>query len=322
MNGFARRTAIAITGTGIALVAPVVPYDEKATLWWEPEPGAEICYEQYADGAVKELACEQYWQIANTRDYPQPHRTKFKNIISSDVSEAAIAFDDSTFAALATVSSVSFSHTTAGSDRVLLIGSAMTNASDASRDITAASYNSVAATAIRRDNNNTTNYATELYFLANPDTGAHTVSLTFAGTGNSGNALAVSLTGVDTSSPVDAHNGSTVNNGTGISVDVTTVSDNAVVVDLVAYSQSIGTLVVGASQTQRENAVGGSSGGIEGSSTEGPKSPAGVVAMSWSCTGVFCSGASDDWALSAVALKPAAGGVDGTYVTEPAIIFE
>jgi hypothetical protein len=118
----------------------------------------------------------------------------------------------------------------------------------------------------------------------------------------------ISLTGVDQSNPVELpFSGANGNNGTP-SVTVTTVNDNAWVVDSIANRSGAGgnavTATAGAGQTGWWNANNGNStnNGVRGAgSYEGPKTPAGAVPMTWTLS------SSQDWAIGAVAVKPAGG---------------
>lgn len=132
--------------------------------------------------------------------------------------------------------------------------------------------------------------------------GANDVVITMSAAVGSGRTIvggAVSLTGAHQTSPLDAHNGNNVFDP-GISVSVTTIADNCWVLDTAA---GLATVTVGAGQTERWNVSDGTNqpAGSAGS-TEGPKTPAGAVTMSW-------SGSDTRYAISAASYQPSTGAV-------------
>ncbi|PJE64865.1 MAG: hypothetical protein COU90_01205 [Candidatus Ryanbacteria bacterium CG10_big_fil_rev_8_21_14_0_10_43_42] len=213
------------------------------------------------------------------------------------------------------VSSFNWSHTTSGTNRLLVVGVAMNDSTDSDRTVTGITYNSVAMTNVREDDNDADNNSTSLWYLANPSSGANTIAVTLNGTNSGATGAAISLTGVDQLSPLDAQNGSTLTNNNSLSTSVTTIADNAWVVDII-FSEvgSQGTPAVGAGQTRVglvettpfDSAI----------SYEGPKTPAGSVTMSWSNT--VTGGA--DWSQSAASFKPATSEGGGETATTTSYI--
>lgn len=114
----------------------------------------------------------------------------------------------------------------------------------------------------------------------------------------------ISFTGVDQAAPIDAAAVFATGNGIAPSVNINTVSNNAVVVDVMANLMNANA-AVGAGQAEQwnRNSVGGGGGThIRGAgSYEGPISPPGNVNMSWGLSAV------QEWAIGAVALRPAPG---------------
>lgn len=200
---------------------------------------------------------------------------------------AFIAFDAASSAQAGSGSSLSWSHTCSGSDRLLVVGTNSGDFSAGDRVVNSITYNGVNLTKIRSDDSG--NSRSEIWYLVNPALGANTVQVNFAGGVSEMQAGAISLTGVDQSSPLDANNGAT-GSSSSPSVNVTTIADNAWVLDslLVENTPSIS---VGAGQTSRWSEDNANSRGR--GSTEGPKTPAGSVTMSWSL------GSSENWRLSA-----------------------
>ena len=220
----------------------------------------------------------------------------------------AIAFDATSSITWNTAipTSKTWSHTCTGSDLVLIVGIAHEDTTDADRGCSGITYNGVALTKIRTDDNLGDNITSELWYLLGPATGANNIVATFNGGVDDGDCMAISLTGVAQSGQPDAQNGATASNVTSISVDVTTVADNCWVVD--AFIRGDGTTgnTVGAGQTARVNETFSLAGA--GMSHEGPKTPAGVVTMSWTRN----TSGSPDWAISAASFKPVAAAA-GTY---------
>ena len=219
---------------------------------------------------------------------------------------AAIAFDasstvdaDGCITDALTPFVLSWSHTTTGSDRLLVVGIAMT---DDSENITGITYNAISMTNIRTDSNAGVDQGeTSLWYLVNPSSGANTITATNDSSFSDGCGDAVSLTGVDQDNPLDANNGNTADNADSISSTVTTVADNAWIVDIVSKTSNPGDLTVGANQTSRQNLDGVTYD--HGMSTVDGKSPAGAEAMDWNDGGQI---GTFSWAHSAASFKPAA----------------
>lgn len=316
-----KRWKKVIAGTGLGLLfaasVPIMPETQTALVWWEPYPGAETCFARYKDGEERTLPCSQYWTIAKTANYPQPARTEFMSMLSGYLAKAAIAFDAASNDADAlgdcedAVSSLSWSHTTSGADRLLFVGVSATDATDANSLVSSVTYNSVSMTeAVERQCTTcagTIDYTASAWYLAGPATGSNTVSVTLGGTSDYVCGGAISLTGVDQSSPLDATNSGIVNSGATITTDVTTVADNAWVLDVVVSSDSAADLAPGGGQTQRWEYSNVFDNFTGGGSNEGPKTPAGAVTMSWT------HGATEDGAIAAASFKPATGGGAATY---------
>lgn len=219
----------------------------------------------------------------------------------------AIAFDAVSESAVGSGSTLSWAHTCAGSDRLLVVATGVRDG----QVVNGITYNGVALTKIRHDEGpDSAVKRTELWRLVAPAAGAHTIEVTWGAAPSDWNVGAgVSLTGVDQSTPVDAQNGAT-GSGTTASGAVTTVADNAWVLDAVAHLGN--TLAVGAGQTARsERETIGPGSDAFGASTEGPKTPAGAVTMSWT------SDAAVGWAISAASFKPAAAAAFVPYTRTP-----
>jgi hypothetical protein len=203
-----------------------------------------------------------------------------------------IAFDAASSAQAGSASSLSWSHSCSGSDRLLVVGTNSGDLSAGDRPVTSITYNGANLTKIRSDDAG--NIRTELWYLVVPASGSHTIQVTFSGNNINVQAGAVSLTGVDQSSPLDANNGAT-GSSPSPSVSITTVADNAWVIDSLMV-ENTPSITVGAGQTSRWSEDNANSRGR--GSTEGPRTPAGSVTMSWSL------GSSQPWRISAASFTP------------------
>lgn len=189
-----------------------------------------------------------------------------------------------------------WSHTCAGSDRLLLLFVAHYHSSNT---ISSASYNGVSMTAVTNGAAVTGSgylcFITTFYLVA-PATGSNTVSVTpSAGLYDFG-ACAISLSDVHQTVPLG-----TAANATGYDTTPTVTVSSAtgeLVVDGLVIMNS-GTLTVGAGQTQRWNTPTANAFIRYAGSTE---SGAASTTMSWSNT------SSQFWATVAIPVKPLGGG--------------
>ena len=162
----------ALLSLGAATV-PIVPTETTAVVWFVREDGC-FAWFQKSGGAILEesMSCEDYWKIAQTPDYPQPEKTVLRPLLAPDKTNAAVVFDATANSAdQADVSSFSYSHTNTGANLVLYVGVSMQDTTDAERDVTSITYNSVELSEVRRQNNNTFDLTAEIWRLVNPSTG-------------------------------------------------------------------------------------------------------------------------------------------------------
>lgn len=188
----------------------------------------------------------------------------------------------------ASFSTYNWSHTTTGVNRGLVVNVSLF----LTGSVTSITYNSVNLQFIRQDTIGV--YRNEIWVLYNPTVGTNTIAVTL-NTSLTSIAGADSYTGVDTDM-VEVNTGTT---GSGIStpsLNVTTASDQAWVIDGLTTSNAA--MSVAGGQTQRNNQTGALGTGAIGD--KGPITPTGSTTMSWSAVGV-----TDSWALGAIALNPA-----------------
>mgnify|MGYP005608499671 FL=1 len=203
----------------------------------------------------------------------------------------ALAVDTATDVAGAGAGPFTWSHTCAGSDRVLLVGISYYDSGDT---VSAITYNSVAMTVVPSSTVSNGQYTVSFYRLIAPATGSNTVSVTFTGNVFDFKAGSVSFTGADQTTPLGTAVTAT-GSSTTPSVTVTSATGEIVLDTLVIVHS--GTLTVDGSQAQRWNGTGGFGFIKGGGSTEAGASS---TTMSWS------NSTSQDWAVVGVPVKPVA----------------
>lgn len=236
---------------------------------------------------------EEYKAISATENAPKPHKTEMVSVVGVS---AAPTYDLLTETENGTVgTSVSFSHTTTGTNLALIVVPSRDNAST---DTTTCTYNSVSMTQVAEVEGANTQYTTA-FILVNPATGAHTVACSWA-TNAEHITYAISYTGVDQTTP----NGTPVTSGgaaTSETDDVTSGVED-LVVDFMGVNTSV-TLAEGAGQTARGTETQDTSGQAFGSSEEAGGT---TVTMSWTWGGGSQRTAHISFNLKAVAAAGAA----------------
>ena len=198
--------------------------------------------------------------------------------------QAAIAFDAATDGENNgfSTSTLSFSHTTSGSNRLLIVGVAGDGTTDdCSGGGNGVTFNGDAMTLVDKAQHTGQSRWTYAFLLVNPDAGAHTVLVTCGSTHFIG-AVAVSYTGTAQTGQPDASNTNSGDNGGGtLTTSVTTVEDNSWTV-LLAHDDG-GVLTAGTGSTLRVDDAAFSIVGIFDSN--GPHTPAGSESMDISGAG-------------------------------------
>ncbi len=242
---------------------------------------------------------EQYNKMRVEKNTPQPYKKGFtslaKMIITPEVAKAMITFDATSSASeTAAVTSVSWSHTvgTVSGQPFLIAACGQKDTSSTDPVITGITYNSVAMTKARSDNNIAGGGArtTEIWGLANPTTGANTVAVTFTGTSDASQCIGISLYGVRQSNSADATAGtastSCAPSGGAQTDTVTTVTPNDWVFDMLAISQTV-TPSTPAGHTQNWLKVGTNLSSL--SDRKMNIFPAGATAMKVTMSNVGCT---------------------------------
>ncbi|MFT5324549.1 MAG: hypothetical protein ACI8P0_002411, partial [Planctomycetaceae bacterium] len=196
---------------------------------------------------------------------------------------------DNTSTGTSTGGGITISHTTAGADRLLLVGVSIDEASDESVD--KVTYNGHFLTHVGSVEN--VENVTEIWALVNPDLGTHNVVITFTGTTDGNTAGVMSFTGVDQSTPLGTFASNSGNGGSG------SVTVGSATGDLVFGVISIDNVVdydimPDGAQSEDWDLIGGADINGGGSTKAGAAS----VNLSWSWSGT------DDWSAAGVSIKP------------------
>lgn len=198
----------------------------------------------------------------------------------------SIALDTSTISPFSATTNNSFNHTCTGSNLILIVATIDDNF--AGSHATSVTYNGVSLTLI--DSGTTPGGAAfvSLWYLKNPATGTHTVSV--QGQSGSGNCAAISssYTGADQTTQPDATLSNTAGGSTSITENLTTIADNAWVIALAGIDKaSNGTAGSGFTMRQTGNLSSGNSLGFGLEDTNGVVHPAGskTTAMSFGTSG-------------------------------------
>jgi hypothetical protein len=160
--------------------------------------------------------------------------------------EAAIAFDSGSSAFSNSATSITWAHTTAGTNRILWVGAMSLNA----RSISSTTYNGIDLTPLTRSPGSASAQPVQLWYLIAPATGSNNIVMTLNAGGNSFiYGAAASYTGVEQANQPDAQN---TNSTTALSVttSVTVVDLNSWVV-LVARNSDSGDTNAGTNSTER-----------------------------------------------------------------------
>jgi hypothetical protein len=197
--------------------------------------------------------------------------------------------------------SMTISHTTSGSNRLMLVGITIYN--QGSETVSSVTYNGAALSPVGSVQR-LTESRVEIWSLVAPATGTHDVVITFnAQLSNNATAGAITFTGVDQGTPLGTFASASGDSAGPATVNVSSAA-NELVFDTVACRQC-GGLTPDISQSPRWNQVI-SSGLHRGRASTAPG--ASSVTMSWTM------GASRPWAIGAVPIKPSGGSppsVDG-----------
>ena len=216
--------------------------------------------------------------------------------LSSAATDVVIDATSTNFSANPGSATFTVTHATGtGSNRLMLVGISQKN-----KTVSSVTYGGTALTLVGEILTNG-NARMHLYSLLNPTSGTANVVITLNANPDKGIAVGVTtFTNVDQTTPLGTFAG-TENKTTMPTVAVTSATGE-LVYDVVSLRNT--TMTVGSGQTQLYNIDTG--GEIQGGGAS-TKPGAASVTMSWTAAG------SQDWAIGAVSIKPAAGITNTTF---------
>ena len=192
----------------------------------------------------------------------------------------------------AAFTTLSWSHTTSGDDRILYVEVAF--GPTTAETVSSITYNSVALTEVISENGGDNNRIS-IWRLIAPATGANTVLVTMSASTLRGCAAAISLTGVDQTTPDDTASAGTATDTTP-TINITNSATDDLVLGFLNFRNETAA-TVGAGQTTRVTQTGNpTSQNLYCSSEPGA---AGTITISW-------SGASNLWKIAAFSVNPVA----------------
>jgi hypothetical protein len=200
-------------------------------------------------------------------------------------------FDAASSTSATSVSSLSWSHTCSGNDRLLFVVVGAGSSVVGNRVVTSVTYNGVALTQAWALNGPGW-VRNEGWYLVAPATGANTVVVTYAGNNLQAAAGGVSFTGVNQTTPVDT--AATASGNTGNPTVVVSSATTDIVISGVS-SDAQTTLAVGGTGTQRWRVLNVDTDTAYGSSTDAGASS---VTMIWTQSG------NENWAMGGVSINP------------------
>ena len=211
---------------------------------------------------------------------------------------------DATSTAQTSASSVTVSHTTSGSDRLMLVGISTVDAAGAPAP-SSVTYNGTALTLVGSRVNGNNNVRVDIYQLVAPDLGTHDLVVNFASAPDAATVGVQTYTGVNQTTPLGTFASQQGNNNSA-SATVTSAGDELVFGAVAVDSGTNFDLLPGTGETERWDLfqTGGANGG--GGTEPGA---AGSVALSWSWS------TNSRFAVGGVSIKPKYAGGEA-FVTK------
>lgn len=232
---------------------------------------------------------------------------------------AAVAHNSTTSSTMqSSVASYSFSHTNAAvSNGLLTLCTGQQDNTDADRDITAVTYNSVSMNNILTYSEaGSANIEGEAWQLIGASTGSNTMAITYAGTVTLINAFATTWSGVDQTTPIGASNATNVLNTDPWQTSLTNNNNDSVIVDCKVMGSGGGAETFSAVNF---TGIGNEAGSSLNNGIAYVQATTSPTLSTWDCTGTFC--ANRDWASGMFELIAAAG-AGGAVSPEIWITFE
>ena len=190
-----------------------------------------------------------------------------------------------------TGSSFTISHTTSGSNLLILVGVSMTKETGGVPSVTTLTYNGVSLTLVGTQSTSDNKGRIEIWQLIAPATGTHDVVGNLSGAPDGATVGVMTFTGVNQSTPLGPFVSGSGDSG---SASVTVISGaDELVFDTLAVEGSTKDLIPDAGQTERWDLFQAPAANGGASTEPGAAS----VVMSWSFP-------TDKWAIGGVSIKP------------------
>jgi prepilin-type N-terminal cleavage/methylation domain-containing protein len=210
---------------------------------------------------------------------------------------SVVSVDDTSSGSTDGGSSITISHTTSGTNLLMLVGVSFNN--DNTETVTSVTYNGVALT-LKGTETNSDDARVEIWSLVAPDTGSHNVVITFsAALAQEGVAGVMTFTGVDQTTPLGSFYSVQGDDTATASLDITS-ADGEFVYGVIAAEYDALTSDSGFDEQWNMSVDGTSTNGAGGTTNCG----AATVPMSWSL--VAEASPSNHWAIGGVSIKPTA----------------
>ncbi|EMI15641.1 Laminin G, subdomain protein 2 domain protein [Rhodopirellula maiorica SM1] len=222
----------------------------------------------------------------------------------TEVLEAAV---DTTSTGTSTGGTVTVSHATSGTNRLMLVGVSLNQA--AGETVTSVTYGSQNLTLVGVEENGDARI--EIWSLVAPDIGTANVQVNFSGTTDGNTVGVTTFTGVDQSTPLGTFASNSAASGGTATTTVTSAADE-VVFSVVAVDDTVDyNLIPGTGQTERWDLLGG--GDISGGGSTQTGAASTNVEWTWS--------GNDNWALGGVSIKSVANtsGLQGHWTFDSGV---
>jgi len=191
-----------------------------------------------------------------------------------------------------------WSHTTAGNNRILIVGLASLSDSGTPHNFEGVTYNGIATTLLRRDT--VFGIQVELWYMVAPTPGPHNIIATHDDSFDNAFVIAMgySFNGVDQADPFG--NEATDDTVNDLLTSLTTTTANEMIVDVAMKYDTANALIANGGQTAHIITTGGAGFGIYGAMSSKLIPSAGSASTGYTYTD------DQDGIISSVALKPAA----------------
>jgi hypothetical protein len=283
-------------------------YDGPLVAWLDAHNASYLAWQWYPTGDSEALITNydgtptSYWglpfknsiatQVLYSGGSTTPGATAVPTATPTPSQTSSITYDAASSANIASGTTLSWNHTTTSQQNKIMIVSVATNVFGAPPTVSSITYNGVALTKVPNAQTNCpAKCREELWYLLNPASGTHAITVTTSASGPV-NAGAATYYNVDQTNPLGtAVTAAGTSSTPAITVSGTTT--NQLIVDCLADTGTALTVTSGQTQlwNQSANGMTGASSSKVGSATS--------TTLGWSST------TGDQWAEASVALNPA-----------------